>query len=308
MDANGKDFSFRRSMRGFNKDDVIKYISEENKRFMAEKSLLEGKLTEAEWTINDGNRKADEMKNSFDAILDAKNKEISDFKSETDKLKSDLANSNSRQVELTDECTQLRTVINGCEEQLQNYSGRIADLEAENAILSAKANSSDDLKAENEYLREKYKVLELEFRTLADKLREIENAPVQYQSPRESKEDPFQKRSNDIYANKNNSTGAGETPSAYRKNTTTRSSSEDARQISNKAINSIKAIHDDVQTYMNNCVGEFDLYSKDIIESITRLVAEIEQRCTLLQNKLAMHKQVTDKCIDRRYNGYGSEF
>ncbi len=307
MDKNEKGFSFRKSMRGFNKDDVIKYISDENRRFMAEKSLLESKLTEAEWTITEGNRKADEMKNSFDAVLDAKNDELSNYKSEIEHLKAELEASAVKQKELLDEGEKLRTLINGCEQQLTDYSDKLSKLEAENSVLVNKASYNEDIKSENEYLREKYKALELEFRTLSEKLRELENTPTQYQSPRESKEEPFQKRPRSPYTNKSEVTGASQAGYRPIPRTAARASKEDTRTVSDKAINSIRAIHDDVQSYMNNCVGEFDTYSRDVIDSITKLIAEIEEKCSQLQNRIAIHKQDADRKIDRRYTGYGSE-
>lgn len=302
MDNNGNGFTFRKSMRGFNKKDVIAYIGDENKRFMAEKSLLESKLAEAEFTISDSYRKNEEMKSFFDSLIDAKNKEIIESKAEADKLKGDLESANNRQNELLEESANLKTVLTGCEEQLSHYSDKIAELETENAILTEKAKASDDVKAENEYLREKYKALELEFRTLSEKLREIENSPFQYQSPRESKEDPFQKNGYNRSRSNQPPKRSTEAGAAGEKRTASGYFSEDTQQISDKAINSIKAINSDVQTYMNNCVGEFDSYSKDIISSLTSLVAEIDKRCKLLQDRIASHKRIADNNIKSRYN------
>ncbi len=314
-----KGFSFRKSVRGFNKDDVIKYISEENNRFMQEKTALEEKITEAEWQAAEMYRKLEEQKDHYENLLKTKDAETAAAKDETEKAKAEaekakaeLSEVQAKESAVSAENERLKALLAGCEEQLKQYADKLAQLETVVASKVYEKEEYERLKGENEYIRGKYKTLEAEFCSLSEKLRVIESTPVSASSPRESREDPFQRPA----GIRVQSQGHSGIPSksvreqgskAYSAPTSGIGyTSKDSGEISDKAIKTILAVNDTVKGYMSDCVGEFDSYSHDIAESLTKLAEEISERCKALDRKIKAHKDAVSGNIDDIYGGFNS--
>ncbi len=306
MDKSRAGFSFRKSMRGFNKDDVIQYISEENKRFMQEKSDYEDKLRDADLQIADMLKKLEELKEYYDGILRSKDEELSQIKEVASVTSTKLQEAEIRETQAIDENNRLQALLKGCEEQLTQYAEKISQYESIIAAAESDKQEYERVKAENEYIREKYKSLDAEFQAMVMKVRAIESSPVSYSTPRESHEDPFQSPRGYISKTKNGSNDERKQGENGYTEAVRRSYSPNTQEISEKAITSILAINDNVKQYMNDCVGEFDSYSRDIAEGLTRLADEISERCRMLDERIKAHKTLVSENIDSIYGRYDS--
>lgn len=310
MDKSRAGFSFRKSMRGFNKDDVVQYISEENKRFMQEKTAIEEKLSEAEWHIADMARKLEEQKEYFENLLKEKEEELNAAKESAAAAGNLLSEAEAKASEVSAENERLHALVKGCEEQLSQYSERITEFEVAFAAQQADKQECERVKSENEYIREKYKSLESEFQILSAKARTAESAPSILSTPRESHEDPFQRTRPNNSASK---IGYHTQSSAF-SNSPKSSASEgrsadkaNSEEVSNKAITAILAINNDVKKYMTDCVSEFDSYSRDISDSLSKLADDISTRCKVLSDTIKYHKDSVSENIDSIYGGFNHD-
>jgi len=310
MDKSRAGFSFRKSMRGFNKDDVVQYISEENKRFMQEKTVIEEKLSEAEWHIADMARKLEEQKEYFESLLKEKEEELNAAKEEAAAAGNMLSEAEAKASEASAENERLHALVKGCEEQLSQYSERITEFETAFAAQQSDRQEFERVKAENEYIREKYKALEGEFQILSAKERTAESAPSTFSTPRESHEDPFQRTKANHSASKSGYTNQSSAFSYSQKSSAPEGRSSDkanSEEVSNKAITAILAINNDVKKYMTDCVGEFDSYSRDISDGLSKLADDISARCKALSEKIKYHKDSVSENIDSIYGGFSSD-
>lgn len=80
---------FRKSLFGFNCDDVIDYIQESHKNFSEKENELNSKITELDNTITDINAQLTEVKNAKDEV-DAKLKEYTDKYDEIERLSQNI--------------------------------------------------------------------------------------------------------------------------------------------------------------------------------------------------------------------------
>lgn len=323
MDKENGAFSFRRSMGGFKKEDVIAYISDENKRFMEEKASLEERIAEAELRLNEAQQKLVDQKLMFDVAINEKNEEIKTANSKIEELNGRLENANAKEAALENENESLRALVKACEEQLGQYSEKIAAIEASAASIAHERQEFENVKAENDYLREKYKALESEFRSLSDRLRVMENSPSTLSSSRETQDDPFQRRGISVNSKEGSRSGYIGQGAGFKGESVVQgdnlpkgntdftkecgtAASKDPQEVTDKAISSIMAINQDVKRYMSSCVDEFDLYSRDVSSGLSQLAAEISERCKALDEKIRIHKQNVSRNIDSIYNGYNN--
>ena len=146
------EFKFRKSINGFNKEDVIKYISSEDRA-----------------------RRDD--KKSFDAALSEKDDEIKEAINSADKEKAALE---EQIAELDSRCIDLETSCANKEEELEEAKSSLEKVRAERDELKAKLeNMSAELDAKCEEL--KAKTLEFEaVKAIAEKTA----APERKEEPR----------------------------------------------------------------------------------------------------------------------------
>lgn len=286
MDGNNNGISFRTSLSGFNKNDVIQYISDENSRFAAERASLEERINDSLKKVSESEKRLFDVQRSFNDLVKIKDAEIEKTEAELrekDKIISELsdklAEKNTEYNSVLSETAKLRALLDSCEEQMKQYTERISVLEegysSRQSDDDSKLAEIDELKKENAYLKNKYVKLQSEYNSLREKLNS---------------------------ASESASGGALRTGSAsersYGKN--------NVEDISQKAIDTIKAINSDVKEYMDSCVGEFDTYSRDITVGISSLLEELAVRCRELNEKIRQHKAQVSDSIDVKFDGFNS--
>lgn len=298
MDEKTKKFSFRNSIGGFNKSDVVEYISEENKRFADERAEMESRLEESRGKIEESERRLFDAQRSFNELVQIKEREIvrlGGVIGEKDKsigeLNSQLTAVTADRDALSDEVAKLRALLNGCNEQIKEYAERVETLESERASRASSDGEmsarTEDLKRENAYLKEKYIKLQNEYDALH----------TRYES--EAKAEP--KKTGQHTAGRADCAGRDKVKSG--KAAVTRRK-EDVEDISEKAIDTIKAINTDVRSYMNSCVGEFDTYTRDVTVGISKLLEEIAAKCRELEARISKNKSDVSDSIDSKFNDF----
>lgn len=293
MGNNVKQKSFRSSIGGFNKKDVVEFITDENRKFSEEKARLSEEIESKERIVSELEAKVTSLFNENGMLRDEMLKtgekltsvvhSAEEYKQYAEKTISDLTASYSQLTSHTAEIEKERDNALSEVEKSNTENAHLKQAAGENAKtlakylkhieeLEAASDSSKECSANVNELRGENEAL----RAIIAQLQENFNSASGYITQLEERLEEL----NSIYAQR------------------------DASNVSNvteKAIDSIIAINDDVKDYMGSCVDEFDKYSQDITSGIAKLLEDMSDRCRKLETKIAESKNAAMKNIDLRF-------
>ncbi|MBR6917148.1 MAG: hypothetical protein IKN38_03100 [Clostridia bacterium] len=155
-DSKAKVFSFRKSISGFNKEDVVDFITEENRVFAEEKESLKAKIEEitAEYrkAVDDARAKAEEYEEKIKALTEERD-EIEEKLSLVDDV---LKMKDEEYSKLEKDYTELLEELDAARSNAESTASEMQGIKIENAILKAKLEgaaengSSTDMPSEAE--------------------------------------------------------------------------------------------------------------------------------------------------------------
>lgn len=151
-DSKITELSFRTSIGGFNKSDVIKYISEMNRRLAERREVLEQRTSEAEAKVSASAAELSETRAYFLSVVEKKDEEIA-------ALTKEIADIKETESDAVVENEQLKAMLQDCQARLKNYSEQLAAIEASHkeniAAIEKERERSYSLHTENEELRDR---------------------------------------------------------------------------------------------------------------------------------------------------------
>jgi len=292
-------FSFRKSLGGFKKADVINFISEENRKFSEERATLQSKLDEEVAKAADSAKKSSELQLYYELLLKKKSDDLAqrdrDLEEATKKADAAAANEESLRAEAENS----KRIADEASAKIGEYENMIAELKAKCEAYEAQiAKAKEDIEAK-----------EAECAELGEKCRELEeklSAAPEAAEPAEEiiKEAPVDEEVDEE-----------DTPVTAREyarrdyfgaveDSEKKPEEEDTEAVTDKAIKTIRAISDDVRNYIGGCVGEFDSCSKDITKSISKLLDEIAERCRLLDERIREERGNVTKKIEDNFGNF----
>lgn len=313
MSDKKKAASFRSSLGGFNKKDVVDYITDENRRFSEDRADFEEKLKERDAEITELKEKLEAAEKSNYILKIAKDETSSKLnectrlseqaeaalRDMTAKYEQALADKETAEKErdnaaasiknAIEESERLHALVDGCTAQIEKYTDRISELEASLQTLKNGSNDgksrNEELVRENEYLKRLYAQLQKKFEDTAAYVSNLEKKVYSLREAidKSSSASPVCREHIGFDSGK---------------------SANSVSDISEKAINTIKAINSDVKEYMDSCVDEFDSYSHDVSSSICKLLEDINERCRQLDSRINEHRSNVSKNIDSRFGNY----
>lgn len=294
MDENTKTVSFRSSMGGFNKQDVIDYISEENRLFAEERASLEKRINEALTKNAETDRRIYDIQRSFNDLIQLKDREIAEKAAALQKKDEEIASLNEKiALERSEydaqlaELARLRAIIEGCNEQMKQYTERISILESgynsRETDLSGTKAQMETLEKENDYLKRKYIQLQEEYTSLLERSK-VQQVPTRTQSQQTRVPADYPRRSGNAGREK--------------------ISDKEFQDISQKTIDTIKSINSDLRGYVDSCVGEFDSYTRDVTVGISKLLEDIALRCRDLDERIKRYKEEVSDNIDLKFTRF----
>lgn len=166
MDKNVSDISFRTSLGGFNKQDVIRYISDANRRFVEAREMLEAKVAIAETKAANSASELAETRKYFQSEIKKKDAEI-------ERLTKENAEISDNALGIANENEHLKELLRDCEQRLNDYNDKLvsiqSSIENERELLKA-------LQVDNEQLKNKYAALDSEYCEALSQLERIKKS------------------------------------------------------------------------------------------------------------------------------------
>lgn len=310
-------FSFRKSIGGFNKDDVINFISEENRKFNEERDALNQKLSEEIARANAADDKATVMQLSYemlskktteelaekDAVVADANERAAKAEEAEGALKAKIAELTAALNEASSKAAESKEKLAALEEKYTELERECAQYKEECSSLSSALDKEkaekDRLVFEKDEAIEKFSEAEAKFEALSErKIPEETGAKEAADTPEELEEESPAPANLREYARQG----------GRRNNESDNDSAAQSTQaVAEKAVETIRAINSDVKDYLSGCVGEFDSCSQDITGSISKLLDEIAERCRLLDEKLKSQRNVVTKNIEECFGDFAKK-
>jgi chromosome segregation ATPase len=301
-----QNFSFRKSLGGFNKSDVINFISEENKKFSEERSALQTKLDEETAKAAESEKKTSELQLYYELLLKKKSDDLAQKEKDAEEAAKKAEEALANEGALKAEAEELRKAAEESAARADEYEKVIAELrakceayeselESSKRELEAKAAKCEELSAKCTELTEELSAKENEIKEAADKSAAA-FVPVEEKAEIAESVDeasPVTARESASWHSDRPVQDSG-----------AETQKEDTETVAEKAIDTIKSINEDVKDYMKGCVGEFDSCSKDITTSISKLLDEIAERCRMLDERIRAERSSVAKKIDDKYGDF----
>ncbi len=310
-------FSFRKSLGGFNKEDVISFISEENRKFNEEKEALNLKISEEIARADAADDKATVMQLSYEMLSKKTAEELAEKDAIVESANARAAKAEEAEGALKAKIAELTAALEEASSKASQNDDKIASLEAKCAELEDKcalykdkcSQLSSELEVEKadkaRLMTEKdeaiEKISEAEAKIDALSERDIPEAAEEAEAeeaekvPDEPDEDIPSPANLREYARQGGERdGEGDNIGE----------AQSTQTVAEKAIETIRTINSDVKEYLSDCVGEFDSCSQDITGSISKLLDEIAERCRLLDEKLRSQRNVVSKNIEESFGEF----
>ena len=288
-----KAFAFRKALGGFNKDDVIDFISDENKKFKAEREELKDRIESEARHAAELEEALASLRAEYEKRLAAKDKEIETL--------------SKRASEAEAKIEAFEKVAADYDEKIEKYEKAIAE---KDRIIAAKDETVAALETEASNLALRNGELTAGYSALIERLNSFpaakEEAPKEVKiekeivPPHEMPAAPIAPKIDSV--SKRTPVTARESARQLFNGSIPRAQNDDkeaqTRLIAEKAIRAIEAINEDVRRYLAGCVGEFNECSKDISNEIAKLLYVISERCRVLDDRLKAQKEKSDVRID----------
>ena len=168
MNNNVSEVSFRTSLGGFNKQDVIRYISESNRRFAEAREMLEVKVAIAEAKASESASQLSETRMHYQNEIENKDAEI-------ERLTKENAEISEMAMSIANENEHLKELLRDCEQRLNDYNEKLVSIKLSIENEHDKLNA---LQVDNEQLKNKYAALDSEYAEALSQLEKIKKSFV----------------------------------------------------------------------------------------------------------------------------------
>lgn len=271
MKNNSSSPSFRNVLGGFKKSDVIAYIAEENKKFTDAENFYREEISNLQKRIEeleDISNAAEKDRASAEKRLNATIEELRVNIEERDRIIDEANGEAARYKALSESAESVRKAYVA---EIENLKFTLGELTKENGKLKEENSSLSEL---NMSLADSKKLFENELEKANEKLSELE-AKADSRPLRAARTLPsFSAEANEV------------------------------SEVSTKAIRAIKSIKSEVEDYVTDCVGEFDSCSHDVSTGIYKLLAEINQRCKLLEARIEKSREKANYNINSHFDSF----
>ncbi len=163
-------FTFRKAVGGFKKEDVIKYISEENRKFAAERDELNGKLAEQTAKAEAAAKKSSELQLYYELLLKKRSEELAEKDAELQAAAKRAQEVENKEKTFNDEIEKFREAAVKANEDADK--ARMDAAEANDAAQKACAEAEERLKELTASYEEKIGALEAKCASLESELGE----------------------------------------------------------------------------------------------------------------------------------------
>ena len=139
------EFTFRKSVGGFKKEDVIKYISEENRKFAAEREELNGKLAEESSKAEAAAKKSSELQLYYELLLKKRSDDIAEKDAELAAAAKKAEELAAKEASFEAEKEKIRAdAAKELEELKASYEAKLCALEEKCAAYEAEIKETKD--------------------------------------------------------------------------------------------------------------------------------------------------------------------
>lgn len=294
-------FAFRKSIGGFNKDDVIDFISDENRKFKEERERLCDKADKEAARALALEREIAELEEKYELLLAKKDEQI-----ET---------ANSALAEAEEKIAAFEKVAADYDAKVAEYEKKVEDYEEKLDSLEKSVRSQDSIISSYEkktsYLAARCEDLEASLAAVpAVEVKDETPAPITNEDVKtqDLPVDSTVRKAPDAAAKKVAPAPARESARRLSYGSVPYDGQDDSEKVAEKAISAIKLINEDVRRYLQGCVGEFDSCSKDITKAISELLYVISERCRMLDEKLKSERECANRRIEQSLSDFENKY